>query len=179
MTASMGKLVVDISQRLFGQAGAVLFGITVMLACLTTAIGLTGSTSTFFNTLSKGKIPYNVLVIIVALFSTVISIQGLGTIIKMAVPVLVIVYPGVLVVVILTLFNQQIKNDNVVRLATAGAMLVATFEVIYGYIKTDAGESFCAFVTKLPMADLGFAWIIPAIVFGLLGMAIPCKNPVK
>ena len=45
-------------RQIFGNAGGVLLGISVALACMTTAVGLISACGNFFNQVSGGKLPY-------------------------------------------------------------------------------------------------------------------------
>ncbi|MDR1360544.1 MAG: branched-chain amino acid transport system II carrier protein [Deltaproteobacteria bacterium] len=160
-----GQLVLSISRHIFGPAGTAVLGAIIGLACLTTAIALTGSLGLFFNTLSKGKWPYEIVVIFCCLFSAVVANFGLSRIISLAAPILTVVYPGVLAVIALSLFGAGIKNDNVFRLAAAGAMIVSLGEVLGWYWP----ETF-AFILWLPFQAPGFGWVIPSAVCACLGL---------
>ena len=70
---SQAGLIVSITEMLLGFPGKVILGIIVTLACLTTAIGLTSATGQYFSKLSNNKIKYETIVIVVCLFSLVVS----------------------------------------------------------------------------------------------------------
>lgn len=163
-------LLVAITQASFGQVGVILLGIVVLFACLTTAIGLTSSTGSFFEDMTGGKASYTKVVIIVVVFSWVISNAGVSTIIQFSAPLLNLVYPGVLVLIILAFFHNKITNKNIYRCATYLAILTSALEILAGYgVPT-------GFVKSLPLGAYGFAWILPAIVGGIIGKFIPCKD---
>ena len=90
-------LLVTITKGLFGNTGVILLGIIVLFACWTTAIGLTSAVSEYFVELSGGKLKYKTLVIIIVIFSWVISNAGVSTIIQFSAPLLNLIYPGLLV----------------------------------------------------------------------------------
>ncbi|WP_394266329.1 branched-chain amino acid transport system II carrier protein [Anaerotignum sp.] len=164
------KLLVAITKALFGNGGVILLGVIVLFACLTTAIGLSSSTGAFFEELSGGKVSYKKVVIIVVAFSWLISNAGVSTIIKFSAPLLMLVYPGVLVLIIMAFFHNKIKNKNIYRVATYFAIIVSALEILAGFgLPT-------GFVKSLPLAPMGFAWIVPAIVGGIIGKFIPCKD---
>jgi LIVCS family branched-chain amino acid:cation transporter len=160
-----GILVVAISRHIFGNTGSVILSIVVALACLTTAVALVGAAGTFFSTMSKGKLPYRAVVTVVCLFSAVVANFGLSNIIALAAPILTFIYPGALVVVVLSLFGTRIVNDNIFRFATAGALAVSFCEVM-GWYFPDA----FSFIQLLPLQAQGLGWIIPAIVCGIAGI---------
>ncbi|MBQ1270636.1 MAG: branched-chain amino acid transport system II carrier protein, partial [Clostridia bacterium] len=72
--------------------------------------------------------------------------------------------------VILSFFDEKIKNDNVFKGAAIGALIVCALGVA-----TDYGAPF-GFVYSLPLSSIGFFWILPAAVCGIIGAFIPSKN---
>ena len=163
------ELVVFITKKLLGQPGVVILGIVVTLACMTTTIGLTASISNYFSSLSKGKIKYEVFVIIICLFSFGGACLGVGAIINIAAPILNLVYPAVLVLVILTFFKNQIKSDLIVQGATLFAFLTSLATEANAFLEEG---SKIPYIMDLPLASLGLHWIIPAIVGGILGFIL-------
>lgn len=161
---NQGQLLVAIIDLLLGKTGLILLGIVIALACITTAVALVGTSATYFSRLSGGKLSYQTLVIGICVFSAVVSNIGLSSIIAVAAPILSIVYPGALAMIFLTLFYKYIHNNNIYRFATIAAITVSTLEVLasFGFPIN--------FVSKLPMSHYGFAWLLPAILFGALGV---------
>lgn len=159
-----GMLVVNIANHIFGNTGSIVLSVVVGLACLTTAVALIGATGTFFSAVSNGKWSYAAVVSVVCVFSAIFANVGLNMIISIAGPILTFLYPGALVVIVLSLFDTQIKNDNIFRFATIGALAVSFCEVMGGY-----WPNIFAFIKTLPFQDMGFGWLIPATVCGLAG----------
>lgn len=164
------SLLVAITRGLFGNIGVILLGIIVLFACWTTAIGLISAVSEYFVELSNGKLKYTTLVTVMVIFSWVVSNFGVSTIIQVSAPLLNLIYPGLLVLIILAFFHKQIKNNNIYRCAAYFAMITSALEILAGFgLPT-------GFVSVLPLSDMGFAWIIPAIVGGIIGKFIPSKS---
>lgn len=158
-------LVVSITNALLGDAGKILMGIIVLLACLTTSIGTTAAVSQYFAAISNNKIKYEYVVVVVSIFSAIISNFGVSTILKVSLPVLSVIYPALVALIILTLFTNKIKNDNVYKLAAYMAIFIG--------ILTQFNVSF---VNQLPFASLGFNWVIPTIIAAVIGNFIKSKN---
>lgn len=171
MDVSRSALVVGIVRALLGKAGLVIFAVVVALACITTAVALVSSAASYFSQLSHGKLSYRLLVVVICVFSAVISNVGLETIVSIASPVLDVVYPPALVLIILSYFGKRIPNDNVFRMATLGALLTS----VLGAVNT-LGVSI-PLLERLPFATLGFGWVVPAAVFGLLGALMGRRAP--
>lgn len=154
------ELVMAIVEALMGKAGMIIFGVVVGLACVTTAIGLTSSAAAYFTELCKDKVSYKAFVIIICVFSAVASNLGLDRIVAIAAPILDIIYPPALVVIIISLIMPKV-SDYVSRGAAIGAVVSSLL---------------CAFkvpaMELLPLYDMGLYWILPAVVFGLLGFGV-------
>lgn len=163
-TSEIGRaqLVMAIVEALMGKTGMILFGIVVGLACVTTAVALTSSAAAYFAKLCRGKVSYPVFVIAICVFSAVVSNLGLDRIVAIAAPVLDIVYPPTLVLIFIALVRPQLP-DRISRGAALGALLMSVLCTLDGY-----GVPL-TFLHKLPLFDLGFAWVLPAVLFGRCG----------
>ncbi|KAF5084285.1 branched-chain amino acid transport system II carrier protein [Anaerotignum sp.] len=166
-------LVVAITQKLVGNYGVLMLGIIVFFACLTTSIGLVSSCASFFEELTHGKASYKMVVIITIGFSYFVSNFGISTIISIAAPILTLLYPVVLVMIILTFFGKNIKNNNIYIGAAVFALLVSAADVLCGF-----GLPF-TFVKSLPLAGFQCGWVVPAIIGGLIGKFIPMSAKAK
>ena len=89
-------------QHAFGDLGSLFLSLLIFLACIVTAIGLTCACAEYFTQLTK--IPYKILVLILVLFSVLISNLGLTKLIAVSVPVLSAIYPPAIVVIMLSFF---------------------------------------------------------------------------
>lgn len=158
------QLVINIIEHVLGNGGAVLLSIVVALACLTTSVALVSTTAEYFSRLSKGKIGYKALVIASCVLSAVIANVGLDAIITFASPILSLVYPCALVLIALTFLGKHIHR-YVYQFAAAGAVLISIFEIVSTW------DVPLEFVALLPMAEYGFAWLVPAMAFGVMGAA--------
>lgn len=161
-------LIVEITESLLGKPGEVILAIIVMLACLTTAIGLTSATAQFFEKTTNGKLKYELIVTIVCIFSAIVSNFGVNTIIKFSAPILDIIYPATIILVIMTLFGDKIKNNNAFKGATYMALLVSVITVANNMKLINI-----AFINKLPFSSLGFNWILPVLIGAIIGNLIP------
>jgi len=175
--ADIGRtdLLIRITQGLLGSAGKIALGVAVALACLTTSIGLTATVGDYFSHLSKGKVGYKLICLVTCLFSAVFATVGVTTIIKVAVPLLVMVYPIVIVLVILTMAGRLVRCRAIYIGAIAGAAATSLFDAL-----TAAGvpiEGINRLIQGIPLAKSGFPWILPALAGGVIG-AIVAKGGV-
>ncbi len=170
---SQAELIVSITDMLLGFPGKVILGLIVALACLTTAIGLTSATGQYFSRLSNNKMKYEAIVIGVCIFSLVVSNFGVNTIIQFSAPILTVIYPPTIVLIVLTLVGEKIKNDNVFRFATYVALFMSFLNIL-----GDFGVN-VPFINSLPLAGLGFNWVLPVIIAVIIGYFIKPSNVVK
>ena len=164
------SLLVNITEMLLQRGGVILMGTIVLFACLTTAIGMASAAADYFSTLTKKKLSYELLIIVICISGFLISNLGIDSIIRLASPLLTILYPVVLTQVVLSFFRGKIRKPTVYRGAALGAFITALAEAI-----ADLGVQ-VPLVDRLPLSEAGFSWILPAIAGGLIGALIPYKE---
>ena len=163
-------LMVEITSALLGNPGKILLCVIVSLACLTTSIGLTSATGEYFSNVTNGKVKYETIVVLVCVFSAVVSNFGVGTIIKFSAPILETVYPVLMALVLLSLTCSRVRNDNIFKGAAYVTLIVSLLTVangLWGVVPV---------MSKLPLAPLGFNWILPAIGGAIIGSFIKDKK---
>ena len=154
--------------QLLGSYGNLVLGIAVLLACLTTAIGLATSFSDYFHT-NFPQFSYRTILIAVCVFGFAIANVGLSSLIKITVPALVMVYPPAIALVFMSFLKKYIGDKHEpYALAVAFSFISGIFFAL-NMLKVDLGT-----VTKIaesvPMFDKGLGWAIPAVVGCLIGM---------
>lgn len=160
---SQTALLIGITEQLLGSIGIVLLSIVVAFACLTTSIGLTSVTANFFENLTNKKVKYEYIVTLICIFSAVISNLGVDKIISIAAPILTILYPVSIVLVLMASLKNIITKNSIYKGASYATLAISTLTVI------DSLGFNINFVHALPLANLGFNWLIPAIIGGILG----------
>ena len=90
------------AHEIMGTPGMYALGAIVFLACLTTSVGLIGSTSEFFNEIAPG-ISYHAWVIIFSVIALGISSLGLTAVRSGAAPIIGFLYPAAMTLVLITL----------------------------------------------------------------------------
>jgi len=163
-------LVVLVTELLLKKFGVVLLALIVFFACLTTAVGLVSSAASYFAGRFKDRVSYTTLVLIICVLSMLISNLGISAMIRLAGPLLSVLYPLLLTQIFLSFFSEKIRKSSVFLGAALGAVIPMLLDVGYGF-----GLPF-AFVTRLPLYDLGFVWVFPAVIGGMIGALIPGKT---
>lgn len=161
-------LLLGIVSNLFGSIGTAPIALVIALACLTTSIGLTATAANYFNSISNGKLSYKLIVTLSIIISVCLSLFGLEGLIKIAVPVLSIAYPVMITLILMTLFDKHIKYNTTYTGAVIGAFLISVIDSLNSFFGILEGPM--SLVKTLPLASVGFPWIVPAITLGILGM---------
>ena len=155
---------------LLGNSGKTVLSVAVSLACLTTSIGLTSASAEYLSSLTKNKVSYPVFVAIICVFSAGAATIGVAGLVMIANPILAIVYPPTIVLIVLTIARSKVKNPNVYRFAAYLTLIISILTLVS--TKVPALD----FINKLPLANLGFNWVIPAIIAGLIGSLVGRKK---
>ena len=164
-------LLVELIRRLGGQVAMSAFGLAVVLACLTTAIGQLTSVADFYEgtRLFRGKVSYQTLFIIAAVISAAVATLGLDTIIALAAPIFSLAYAPCLVLMLLGILQDVIPNDGGFKGAMLLTIIEAFFEMLQAYIGSPALGSL---LDKLPFYSQGFGWVAPAAIGLIAGILI-------
>ena len=167
---SQTALLINITHQLLGSTGTIMLAVVVGFACLTTSIGLTSVTGKFFEDFTNQKLKYEHIVIFICVFSAIVSNFGVDKIIQIAIPILSLIYPVTIVLVVMNIFKKIIPNDMTLKGAAYATLLISLLNVI------DSLGLSIQFVHKIPLASLGFNWILPAIIGGIVFSFIPTKS---
>ena len=167
-SVSQTALLVAITHQLMGQSGTIILGIIVAFACLTTAIGLTSVTSKYFEDVTNKKLKYEYVAIFICVFSAIASNVGVDTIISLSVPVLTIIYPVSVALIILSLFKNFFTSKLPYILAGYTTLVLSILTALQLPI-----------MNQLPLAKLGFNWLLPALIVALVGQMMGAKQEIK
>ena len=165
-----GSVISASATVLYGYAGNIILSAVIILACITTAVGLISANATYFSKLFP-KVPYKVLVVVFTLFSFLISNFGLATLIKITLPVLLFIYPIAIVLMFMIIID---KAWNRARIVYALALIATAFVSLYDGIK-GAGFEIAWYeniVSSIPLADQSLGWLLPALAGLIIGWVI-------
>lgn len=155
---------------LFGGGGAFLFGIIVILACLTTCVGLINACSRFFNEIYP-KISYRSYVAVFVIVGLLVSNLGLNLILQLAIPLLVFIYPIAIVLIILSLFEHIAgKSQMMFRLSVAVTSVYALYQVLVSIgFQLELATNWLGIT---PFFEQGLGWVLPAFLAAMAGYGI-------
>lgn len=162
-----GAILSGTAHYLFGSAGAIILGLAITFACITTSVGLVSSCAQYFSKLVSG-ISYKSFVIILSLFSMVIANFGLSQLISISLPILIIIYPLAIVLILLSFIHDRFNGYSLVYI---GALLPTGLISLVDGLKI-AGMNVTAIdeiLSVLPFFTEGIGWLVPAMLGAIIG----------
>ena len=164
-----GALLHAVTNHLLGNAGGIVLGIAVLLACLATSIGLTASFADYFTSILPEKWTYKKIVGCVCAFSFVIANVGLDQLIRISLPILITIYPVTITLIVLSFFKNRIRNKRMVYVL--GMVFTLFVSCINGLENAHIHLGIVSdFISRLPLNNLGFGWITFAIIGSIIGL---------
>ncbi|MBU3145136.1 branched-chain amino acid transport system II carrier protein [Clostridium sp. CF012] len=173
-------LLVGLVRRLLGNSGVAALSIAVILACLTTSVGITATIADFISGLTKNKISFKMCVGIVSVIGVIMASGGVKAIINYAFPIFMLAYPVSIVITLLGLFKRFVPNDGAWKGAALMSVIVGVYDSfgalnIIGaiHVKTIALDNLVKFI---PLSSQGFTWLVPSILGFIVGALIMKKS---
>lgn len=175
-------LLASAAQQTLGAPGQFILGLIVLLACLTTAVGLLSSTSEFFERLFPA-VTYGRWLTIFTVVAFCVAIMGLKTVLAIAAPILGFLYPTAITLILLTLLEPVISK-------IVGKKLNYTFKfalfvsVIWAALMTFNSLKFgSSWIAPLIEWSPGYAhdlgWVVPTATAAVIGFVMDAvkKDP--
>ena len=167
------ELIMNIANNSLHNFGEIGLGLVVALACLTTAVGLTATVGQYFSSITKGKLKYEWIVIATTIFSAAMSLGGVESIIAFSEPILVFMYPVVIVMILLTIMSGDKPNKSIYKYAVYATLIVSTLEILNMFgILTSVSQV----IEYLPFESWGLPWVVPAVIGGAIGKIVSNNN---
>ena len=147
-------------QHTFGSLGSGFLAVLISLACLVTAVGLTCACAEYFSEVVP--LSYKTLVLLLAVFSLLVSNLGLTKLIAFSVPVLTAIYPPCIVLVALSFCKEFWYSQ---RRIVAPVMLVSLlFGIIDALKVAGLADELPSRLANLPLSEQGLAWLVPTLI---------------
>ncbi|WP_060210254.1 branched-chain amino acid transport system II carrier protein [Sporosarcina koreensis] len=162
----------------FGTFGSVMLAVIIILACLTTSIGLVTACGEYFHTIIP-KVSYKFFVMIFTAFCFIVSNFGLSNIITYSIPVLMFLYPLAVVLMLLTFTSPLFNHSRIVYVsATVVALLISVIDgvkTLYGTLEIAEADwpnwlsnTVTFYDTILPYYSEGLGWLLPVVIVMLI-----------
>lgn len=141
----------------YGVYGKLLLAGLITIACIVAAIGVTSSGASYFSELTGQT--YRLFVFLFLLMAFSIANLGLTRIIELSVPILLVIYPTIIILISLCWFYDRFNSPRLV--AVPAAWLGFVFGLIDCFKNCGVDALVPRFYDSLPLAHQGLAWFIP------------------
>lgn len=170
-------LLSDASNLTLGTVGQAVFALIVLLACMTTAVGLITATAEYFSEQFAGS--YKTWAVIFAVMSTVIATQGLEFVMAIAAPVISFLYPPAIALIFVTLVEPAFRSRTRFTWAFFLPIWVAVvWSAVETFISVGWGaQALTPLVSWAPLQEAGLGWVLPTAVAFLIGLAVDFARP--
>lgn len=164
-----GIALAQITQHYFGALGSIVLAIIVFLACIKTAIGLISSCSDIFVEMFPRSLSYKAYACIFTFVSIIVANMGLSSIISFSIPVLMFIYPLVIVTIFLSMFTRKFDNSRLVWKSAVTVTAIFSIGDMLNALPDEIKESkvimpVLNIYKKSPLFDIGMSWLIPVII---------------
>ncbi|RDB33632.1 branched-chain amino acid transport system II carrier protein [Exiguobacterium sp. RIT594] len=169
------SLLQQYAESTFGTIGLMILGVAILLACLTTSVGLVTAFSEYMMSLStRLTLPITGTITTVLGFS--VSIVGLDALLAIAVPVLMFLYPIVIVLIDLTFIRSLLKRPSLVYRTTLSVTALFSLLSALHTLKV-LPDPIVAVYSSLPLSDKSLAWLLPVLITFFISSSIRHDSP--
>ena len=155
------NLLTGISIKALGNFGYAVLSVLIALACFTTAVGIVTGTADYFKGLiNNSQTVYVVTAIIASVFGVVVGQLDFNTIIVIALPILLFIYPITIVLIILNAIPNKYAPKLVFRIVVLLTFLFSIPDVV-GVI--NPSKNLSSVVNFIPFAKYSLGWVLPSL----------------
>ena len=174
-----GPVLNGVADYYFGTFGAIILAGVIILACLTTAIGLVIANAEYFNLLIPA-ISYKAFVVIFTTFTFIVANFGLDNIITYSLPVLMFLYPLAIVIILLAFTSKLFNDARIVYVITIFlTFCISIFDGLTTLTDSLEIDNFAwmnpvidFYDRILPLYDADLGWFVPALVVIAIGIVV-------
>lgn len=167
-------LLINITHAILGPVGKYVLSAIIVLACLTTAVGLTSSIGEIFVDIFKNKASKKTMDIIIIGVSVILSSVGVDDIVTFTFPVLNFAYPIFLIMIVYNLMDQKV-HYKYRKLTFTTVSVIAIMQTIIEYVRIFDGnlaKSLESIISWLPFYQSGFPWLVPFLICFAIGIIL-------
>lgn len=160
-------LLTGISAAALGNFGNTVLSVLIALACFTTAVGIIAGTADYFKgLLNNSQTVYTITAVIACVFGVVVGQLDFHSIIVIALPVLMFIYPITIILILLNVLPERLASSLVFK-AVVLTTFVFSLPDVFSFIV--APEQLEGIKSLIPLSEYHMAWVLPAtIVFVLV-----------
>ena len=177
MQETGAPVLAESAKVLFGNSGALLLAAIVLLACLTTAVGLVTCCAAYFQKLT-GKLSYVTWAALFCVVSYLIGLFGLKTIIVSTIPVLMFIYPLCMALMALAFMHNWFDGRQCVYVCTMAFTFVMALISGLETANVSLGNLGSFLHETVPLYSSGLGWISFAVAGAIVGLFWKTIKPI-
>lgn len=156
------NLLRGISIASLGEFGNTVLSVLISLACFTTAIGIIAGAADYFKgLLNDSQTVYVITAILASVIGVAIGQLDFNSIIVVAIPVLLFIYPITIVLIVLNVLPEKLSTALIFR-----AVVIVTFVFsipdVVGFISPS--ENVTALSEIIPFSNYSLGWVLPSFL---------------
>lgn len=160
------NLLQGISISTLGNIGNALLNVLIALACFTTAVGIITGTADYFKGLfNDSQRAYITTAVIGCLVGILVGQMDFHSIIIIALPVLMFIYPITIVLILLNVLPEKIASPTVFKAVVGATFLFSVPDFLKFIINP---ESLTGIQSYIPLSEFSLGWVLPAIFVFIL-----------
>lgn len=160
------NLLQGISITTLGNIGNVFLSALIALACFTTAVGIVTGTADYFKGLFKNsQKAYIITAIIGCLVGVLVGQMDFHSIIVIALPVLMFIYPITITLILLNVLPEKWASKTVFK-AVVLVTFIFSIPDFLGFIIPR--ENLTGIQNLIPLSKFSLGWVLPALITFIL-----------
>ena len=165
-----GEVLAQSSIVLYGQIGIYIIGTVIFLTGITTNVACLSAVSEYFERLIP-SVSYKKWLIIFSIISLIITNFGLNTVLTMASPILLLLYPLAITLIVMIFTNNLFHGRRSVYI---GTMIGVGFVAVLDALKDAnvAPKTINQLFGFIPLFQNGAGWIVTGIIGFLVGLIV-------
>lgn len=174
---SRSDLLSRLALKTLGKFGSISLSVLVSLACFTTAVAIIVSTADYFKELFGGsKKAYLITAIISSIAGVGMGQLNVNSIIEIALPSLMFIYPLCIVLILLNIIPERMASPKVFRYVVLVSFLFSIPDFLKFLVPA---ETIQPVVNFIPLANYSLGWVLPALVTFIIINLIDTKKSLK
>ena len=156
------NLLSGISTKALGAFGNTVLSILIALACFTTAVGIVTGTADYFKGLiNNSQTVYIITAIVACVFGVVVGQLDFHSIIVIALPVLLFIYPITIVLILLNAVPNKFASKTIFRVVVLLTFIFSIPDVLNFITPSKALTNV---INGIPLAKHSLGWVLPALI---------------
>lgn len=168
------NLLRGISTAALGLFGNTVLSVLIALACFTTAVGIIAGTADYFKGLfSAQRWVYATTAVLSCVLGVVIGQLNFHSIIVLAFPVLLFIYPITIVLILLNVIPSKYASPLIFR-AVVGVTFLFSIPDVLNFVSPS--DNLKDIISTIPLGKYSMGWVLPAFISFVLTNLFIKKN---